>query len=222
MYYFFYSCHDQRNRYSFYRKKPTKFNKFDIDWIYSGIRRRYKIYDDKTAEPGIVEIIRQYKLMDLPRLCFTLEVADPTDAMWVKLNADNLTKNNDRYGMVYHGSIGPIDDGTTTSLNEVIMALNTYKEYHNNYLRYCNRITHNFQFFWPSDAEVTLRKDVPFDDKDSMIQERLKSMKSHILKAQKECDELKKIISKKVVAQENEFIEKTEAFKRELNSILGL
>lgn len=120
MYYFIYSFDRQRKFNVYKRNAPmTPHNKFDLEFIRKSIGDRFAINNWDSRLP-LCSILKTYELLELPKRYFFVEISDPADAMWAKLNSENLVKNVEKYGIKYHGSVGPITD-------EIILEIKNYQ-----------------------------------------------------------------------------------------------
>lgn len=207
MYYFLYSSADLRHRGPYSRgKKPTKFNKFDLDWLYAGIRRRYKIYDSNNTHE-LMPLLREANVIEnLPRYFFILEIADPMDAMWAKLNAENLTKNNERYGMQYHGSVGPITPTTLLEIQELKEKFSVRSNELREIIRHCQTADRHITSNWIIDCERSLNTTVHLMDSSEIIplQNSLMNVKKNMIQASDELKKISKVLNEQSMKADRE------------------
>lgn len=225
MYYFLYSCEAQRRRGLYSRsKQPTKFNKFDLDWMQAGIRRRYKIYDSKHSH-ALMQLLRDTNVIpDLPRHIFILEIPEPMDAMWAKLNAENLTKNNDRYGMQYHGCVGPVTEETFTNIREEIETVNLKVASLKENIQYAHNIMRFAQITWSTDNSIRLNDTVRVIDEKKILalKKSYHAIIEHISSAKNEIMRVNKILSDETEKARQEINKEHEQLNKFIKEQLGV
>ena len=226
MYYFIYSCADQRrfSRWSRIRNLPTKFNKFDLDCLYTGIRRRYKIFDTLDSSHPLNQISTIVSILpDLPSHYFVIEIPEASDAMWAKLNAENLTKNNSRYGMIYHGSVGPITSNTFQNITDIRERYQIQVDECKTVINFSNLVLRDVSCVWGNNASRWVNSGVKtFEcDKHEYISEALNKIQRKISDVGADVRNINYILNKQAELAGNKIEELNESMKEEISRELG-